>query len=145
MADREVLRSGSVGPYRWKVDPMDHRSFLITRPGTSFATRLIYSTPQGVMRWLQTDWMREKEAAAALRSDDPLALCRLGWHSLGETFVDRGPFFHWMGSGRIGERLNFWVGPEPFRWCSTRVAGLGPQAVPWLCSVCNEVVPDATP
>lgn len=143
MADRESLGAGLVGPYRWESDPHDPSAFVVTRPPSNYRMRHVSTHATALIRSLQQDWQREKETTAALGSDDPLALCRLGWHSLGDSILDRGPFFRWM-SGRIGERLNYWVGREPYTWSSTRMAGLGQDAVPWRCSVCDEQTPKST-
>lgn len=144
MAHRKSPRAGNVGPYHWKVRSGDPRITDITREGTNYKLEYWAETTEGTEKFLRGTWRRETVTTAALESGDPLALCRLGWHRLHEDFLERGSFFWWMGGVRIGERMNFWVGREPFTWSSTMVAGLGPQAVPWKCCVCNKFIPEKT-
>lgn len=86
-------------------------------------------------------WRREKKVLAARASEDPLVLCKLGWHQH-ERRGNPSTYFRWMGSGKIGERLNYRVGSSPLEWTATKIAALGPQAVPSRCSVCHADVPD---
>lgn len=128
---------GRVGPYTWEPDSDNSEASIVRREGIDRISRFI---GRGVKEHCRAMYRREKEAQAALASDDPTALCRLGWHEH-EPISGRRVFFKYM-SGRIGVRLNFWIGGEPAEWTATRIAGLGPDATPWRCSVCGSDVPE---
>lgn len=125
-----------VGPYSWRRIPgSDH--FTVWRDGSPRRVTYTGYEPAALEASLRDEWEREEAVAAALATSEPRALCGLGWHRLAD-----GSFFEWMGTGRVGVRLNFWIGCEPVRWSATKIAGIGPQAVPWDCSVCGDRVPE---
>jgi hypothetical protein len=125
------------GPYTWEPDPEDSEASIVRRDGVDGTSRFI---GRGVEEHCRAMHRREKETQAALASDDPTALCRLGWHEH-EPVNGRRVFFKYM-SGRTGVRLNYWIGGEPAEWTATKIAGLGPDATPWRCSVCGSDVPE---
>ena len=126
--------SGRVGPYYWEEE--QGSLYVIRRDDHDHASRTT-SDPQS---YCQDLYQQEKEGLAALHADDPLALCRMGWHQHEFDGSSRA-FFRFM-SGVVGQRLNYWIGSSPIRWDCARIAGIGPQATPWTCAVCGEQVPN---
>lgn len=124
---------GRVGPYTWEQVRSNEPLYRISRDGIGLVTTCDNCDAEAVCKRM---WRDEKTAVAALSSDDPLALCRLGWH---QKDLDDGAqvFFRFMG-GKVGERLNFWIGREPIECTATKIAGLGKDAKPWPCTICGE-------
>jgi hypothetical protein len=133
-------RPGGAGPYKWEPDPEHSEGWILHRDDVDRVSRF---KGKGVVEHCRTMYRKEKEVQAALGSEEPRALCNLGWHRL--ESVDADPVFFKFMSGRSGCRLNFWLGSEPVEWTATKIAGLGTDAVPWHCTVCGRVVPNLEP
>lgn len=127
--------SGRVGPYTWRRDPQRSSVVVVTRDHSTYGTSYGGFDVTDVEKSLHRLWAEEQAVAHALATD-PTELCDLGWHRKGQ-----GAYFKWMGSGRPGVRLNYWMGREPAEWTATKIASIGPQAVPLVCSVCGQAVP----
>ncbi len=84
---------------------------------------------------------RNREAArvrGALTSSDREALCRLGWHR--QRLHDGTPLYFRCLPHLWGTAFGFAIGPAPFDWASTKIAGFGPEAGPWFCQACKEEI-----
>jgi hypothetical protein len=138
MTHANVGGGGRIGPYTWEPDPKESKVWIIRRDGVDRISRFV---GRGVEENCRGMYRREKEAQAALSSDDPSALCRLGWHE--HEPIDGGRVFFKYMSGKVGVRLNYWIGGEPAEWTATKIAGLGSDATPWRCSVCGTDVPES--
>lgn len=126
---------GRVGPYTWEQVRPNEPLYQISRDGIGLVTTCDNCDAKAVCKRM---WRDEKTSLAAMASDDPLALCRLGWHQRDISGGVR-TFYRFM-SGHVGERLNFWVGQEPIEWTATKIADLGPNAKPWTCAVCEKQI-----
>ena len=73
--------------------------------------------------------VEEDRTIEALRTGDPLATCRIGWH-----WSDIA-WYTLANGGRRGELIVYWFGPEPFRCACRSLKCLGGD--PIRCSVCG--------
>ena len=76
---------------------------------------------------------QERDARAALRSSDPLAVCRVGWHRTD------GIYF------RLGTRLRdgtyvYRVCRQPFEFAATTIWCYGDRGKAWVCSTCGRAI-----
>ena len=78
-----------------------------------------------------------EEIQQALWSNDPRALCSLGWH---RQTVDGGrPLFFRLLPRLWGALFGFAMGPAPFDETCTRLATFG-RGEPWVCEACEEEI-----
>jgi hypothetical protein len=146
VTEEESARAGRAGRYFWEPDssyPGD-KAHLIRRDGSDHSMHAWGFTPDEVRELCRGHDKRENEALAALGSDDPTALCLLGWHRRlpgdGVSFDERQVFFRFR-AGKIGGELRWAVGAEPVEFTATTITGIGPQAQPWICAICGSAVP----
>ena len=131
-----VSGAGSVGPYHWASKPGYSGGFIVWRDGSTRTVTYGNYTDESIKSSLQEDWDEEKEVEGARAAGGGERLCSLGWH-----IHEDGTFFKWMGSGRPGVRLNYFIGRSPIQWLAGKIAGIGPNAVPFMCAECRRPVP----
>jgi hypothetical protein len=102
MGVADERRPGRAGPYMWEPDRDDDEAWILRREGVDHTATF---SGRGVVEHCRGMYRKEKEVQAALASEDPTVLCRLGWHEL-ESADDGRVFFRYM-SGTTGRRLNF--------------------------------------
>jgi hypothetical protein len=111
---REIIQPSELRHYRFVRDARDEDTYEVWRDD-----RLVVGSAMGFgLDRLTADYLRreeeERETEIALRSSDPLTLCRLGWHR-----TDPGVWFR-LASGKSNDLWIYRVGPEPFDYlCRT--------------------------
>lgn len=138
MTTPDAPRGGRIGPISWEEEPDKPSHYKIRRDGAPKVIGTDGSYAQ-VEKMCRDYYRRDKEVLAAAVSDDPGALCRIGWHQFSEA-NGRVSFFVFY-CGRVGEQLHYGLGPRPGKWWSTHITAIGPQATPWTCSVCGQDIP----
>lgn len=138
MSEQETPRSGRIGPIYWEPEPGKPDHYKIRRDGAPHVTGTSGSFAQ-VEKMCRDDYRRDQEVAAAHASDDPGALCQIGWHQFADA-DDRVSFFHFC-CGAVGEQLHYRLGPRPGDWWTVHITAIGPNATPWHCSVCDKDLP----
>lgn len=76
----------------------------------------------------------EDETSAALATNDPKAMCRIGWHRT----VPVQAWFTLANGGRRGSLLVYWVGRAPFQYRCTWIMSMA--GVPFACGVCGREI-----
>lgn len=138
MTTPDVPRGGRIGPISWEEEPDKPGHYKVRRDdaphgyGTSGSIEM-------VEKMCRDNYRRDQEVEAARASDDPGALCRIGWHQFSE--VNGGVSFFTFYCGTVGEQLHYRLGSRPGRWWTTHITAIGPQATPWTCSVCDQDIP----
>jgi hypothetical protein len=138
MSEQETPRAGRIGPISWELNPERPGHYKIRRDGAPHVTGRSGSYAQ-VEDMCGDDYRTDQQVEAARASDDPGALCRIGWHQFSEA-SGRVSFFTFC-SGTVGELLHYRLGPRPGHWWTIHIAGVGPDATPWHCSVCEKDFP----
>jgi hypothetical protein len=105
MTRGNVGDGGRIGPYTWGADPEDSEASIVRRDGVDGTSWFI---GRGVEEHCGAMYRKEKEAQAALASDDPTALCRLGWHEH-EPLNGRRVFFKYMSSRHPRNRMRLMI------------------------------------
>ena len=138
MSEQETPRGGRIGSIYWEPDPKWSGHYIVRCDGAPHSVGTSGSYSQ-IEERCRRDYRLHQEVQAAYASDDPTALCRVGWHQVS----DGGAFFTFC-NGVVNKMLHFRVGPKPGFWWSTHIAAIGPNAIPWNCSVCGTAFPSAT-
>jgi hypothetical protein len=118
--------------YRFVARDDDGRSFAVWRDD-----RVVVGSYSGcdlgelTARYVEEE-RKERDAAAAARSGDPLAPCRLGWHRTAQG--------HWFryASGTSDRLWIYRVGTAPSDYLCTTIWSYGHP--PFRCEVCRRAV-----
>ena len=116
---REIIQPSELPHYRFVRDARGEDTHEVWRDG-----HLVVGSAVGFgLDRLTTQYLRreeeERETESALRSRDPLTLCRLGWHR-----TEPGVWFR-LAAGKPNDLWIYRVGPDPFDYLCTTIWSYG--------------------
>jgi hypothetical protein len=123
--------------YRVIADPRRERLFEICREGWG-PVGTFGGSAEDAQEYAARCEREEDVAERALASEDPLALCEIGWHR-GEDRFGREYYFR-RRHGWGGCWLAYHVAPRPFEYCGRTVGSFDTKSEPWGCSACGRLI-----
>jgi hypothetical protein len=131
-SEREISQPSELRHYRFVRDAQREDTYEVWRDD-----RLVVGSAVGFgLDRLTAQYLRreeeERETESALRSSDPLTLCRLGWHR-----TDPGVWFR-LAAGKSNDLWIYRVGSEPFDYLCTTIWSYGHPPIP--CNTCRRPI-----
>ena len=129
---REIIQPSELRRYRFVRDTRREDTYEIWRDDHLVVRSAVgFGLDRLTAQYLRRE-EEERETESALRSSDPLALCRLGWHR-----TDPGVWFR-LAAGKSNDLWIYRVGPEPFDYVCTTIWSYGNAPIP--CNACRRPI-----
>jgi hypothetical protein len=134
----ETSRSSAKSPYWLERVGRSRSEFQVMREGWGLVTTACSGREYAEQRLREYE-LQEGKALRALRSGDPLAVCRIGWH---QQRVAQGLVFFRVAI-RLGDEVGIYlyrIAAQPLEFMARTIWCYSEMGVPWTCAACGQAV-----